>query len=756
MSTNHPGPWSASPRSAARRLGWVALLLGAVGCDRDDDFKRHWDPTTLQFLSPSSDAVAAADTPITFLVEVGHDFQQLLADHTFDWDSSRSGTLYGETTLTEDPTDDELGTLAFTVDALEVGTHTITLTADAEHTDPATASVNLEIRANTDPDIDITAPEDGAWFETGSDVAIAADFSDETELEITTLSVSWDLIPEDEVDVSGALASAPAHPDEAAEATFTIAGLPDGTYTLFGLVVDSAGAVDDESVTFTISASDADGDGYVREDAGGDDCNDAAAAVNPGAEEDCEDGIDNNCDGILDDCGMAGDHTLAEADTTIYGDEAGDALGTQVATRDLDDDGAEDLVIGLRDAAGGGSMLVALGPLPGGAWTASDIVDWVGEAEVSSDHLGQAVATGQSDGGVALLAVGVSGWDGEAGLSTGAVQIGPWSAGAWAAASTVEGQERDESLGAVIALADLDGDGVDDLILGSPDADPDGANNAGKVYVLYADGGYAGTVADADITYQAAEAKDGLGAALGVGDLDHEGVPNDLILGAPGVDTEISGGGAVYVMFSAFRTEGAQDVAANASATYLGAEEDGGLGTSLATADLDDNGYGEVAAGAPGWGASVSLGSAGAAYLFADVGLDAGVMDASTAEHVVLGDAQDQEVGASVSLGRAVDADAGDWLIGAPGLDVPEGTTGAEGTAGAALLYHQPDATSAGVEDADARFFGLSDQDDAGRMVHLQSNLNADAHQDLLVGAPRFDHGGTSTGVLYVYYGRGL
>ena len=55
---------------------------------------------------------------------------------------------------------------------------------------------------------------------------------------------------------------------------------------------------DCDGVDDTCPAVDADGDGYDETE----DCDDGDSSINPGATEVCEDGIDQNCDGVDDTC----------------------------------------------------------------------------------------------------------------------------------------------------------------------------------------------------------------------------------------------------------------------------------------------------------------------------------------------------------------------------------------------------------------------------------------------------------------------
>ena len=77
---------------------------------------------------------------------------------------------------------------------------------------------------------------------------------------------------------------------------------------------------------------DFDRDGHHHIDAGGDDCNDRDANVHPSADEICGDGVDNNCDGVIDDEGAGA--------VTWYVDGDGDGYGVDEVVSCAKPDGA--------------------------------------------------------------------------------------------------------------------------------------------------------------------------------------------------------------------------------------------------------------------------------------------------------------------------------------------------------------------------------------------------------------------------------
>ncbi|HSG26961.1 MAG TPA: hypothetical protein VLA34_00675, partial [Candidatus Krumholzibacterium sp.] len=157
---------------------------------------------------------------------------------------------------------------------------------------------------------------------------------------------------------------------------------------------------------------------------------------------------------------------------------------------------------------------------------------------------------------------------------------------------------------AVAGLGDLDGDGVEDIVVGS-----DGDNgNSGCLWVLFLNtngkvkshqkigqgtGGFTGTL----------DTYDGFGSAVvNAGDIDGDGV-TDLAVGAPGDDDAGASRGSVWLLF--MNTDGTVKSNQKISALEGGfpsAELDDydELGSSLAAlGDLDGNGTPDLAAGVP-------------------------------------------------------------------------------------------------------------------------------------------------------------
>ncbi|GMU65185.1 MAG: hypothetical protein AMXMBFR36_14590 [Acidobacteriota bacterium] len=340
-------------------------------------------------------------------------------------------------------------------------------------------------------------------------------------------------------------------------------------------------------------------------------------------------------------------------DWTAHGPGAwGDGLGSALAVGDFDDDGHDDLAIGIpnRDIASGGgpiadagAVLVLYGGPSGLSAVGSQLwrqgaggVDGVPEAQ---DFFGSALASGDFNGDAfSDLAIGVHGEDVGAVADSGAVNViygspsglstdfAPISDQIWVQGDLgLSMEEPEDSFGFELAAGDLDGDGRDDLAVGAPGEDVGAIADAGAVSVLYGSG--LGVAADGarfvtqnDAVPAEAEAGDGLGFSLAIADFDGDGF-DDLAAGSPFEDVATGGGtaadaGAVFLLRGS--ASGLEEEIAwrltRGNTTFPSTSFDY-LGWALAAGRYDGGGTADLAIGARG----VTIGAqsnAGAAFVF--------------------------------------------------------------------------------------------------------------------------------------------
>jgi hypothetical protein len=228
--------------------------------------------------------------------------------------------------------------------------------------------------------------------------------------------------------------------------------------------------------------------------------------------------------------------------SSLGSNEAGDSFGAALAAGDFDNDGADELAVGMPHEKAGsaysGHVFVFRTVWSGGA--ATDMTGWASIAESS--------------------------------LATPA---------------------HDDLFGAALVAGDLNRDGRDDLVVGAPGRSVLGNRGAGQVFIFR--GTPTGLAASEALTQSGLDSDgvwDGFGSSLAIGRIDSDSY-RDLVVGAPGDE----GSGAAF----AFRGGTGALAAWDLLGQDLGAVEAGDrFGASVAVGDFDRNGLADIAVGAPG------------------------------------------------------------------------------------------------------------------------------------------------------------
>ncbi|MEL6346105.1 MAG: MopE-related protein [Myxococcota bacterium] len=520
------------------------------------------------------------------------------------------------------------------------------------------------------------------------------------------------------------------------------------------------GIIDEDSVDETEWYFDRDEDGFgdsaqqvtacappAEYVADGGDCDDLDGEISPSAEEICNDGVDNDCDGTDNGCGLTGTFSTEDADHFLFGAAEGDGVGVSMVGGDLNGDGYGDLLIG---ALHGNAAYVASGrdldritffsQNEGSFTRAPELPDdyilaqSVGVCDVDNDGWHDALITGLRFGERSEV------W----------VFNGPLTRDLTTADADIQlqAEEGSDFLGSDFSCGDIDGDGTNDLLIGAGLHSTSDYSEAGAVYLLNSTDLVAGEQDIIGISHKISgdETLMHLGAYVSLADINGDGDLDGLLSATEATFMSDQEGG-LFVFYTIDEKPPSLD---ESDVQFQGVDPKGRFAV-LSTGDINGDGYMDIVLGGDRID-STSI-DAGGVYVYSGRPDFDSVYSTASADSILLGEREGDRLGIGVEVTDDIDRDGSrEVAVSAGFADTPVRD------AGSVLLYDslRMEGETLDVSDNALDIQGTDRSGLLGFMMSGDADLDNDGYPDFAMTGLGYDEAGENAGAVFVISGAGL